>query len=51
MRKAVVSGLSVAVLVLGVLLAPSGAAGGSEPVPSGSDPMTVNAAGPVCPPC
>ena len=48
MRKAVVSGLAVAVLVLGVLLAPSG---GSEPIRSDSGPMTVNAAGPVCPPC
>jgi hypothetical protein len=48
MRKAVVTGVTVAVVALGVVLGLTGATDGPSPTRSGSDPMMVNMEMPVC---
>jgi hypothetical protein len=51
MRKAVVTGVAVAVTTLGLVLGLTGVSNGPSPIRSAADPMLVNAAKPVCPPC
>ncbi len=50
MRKAVVTGLAVAVTALGVLLGLTGVTEGPSPASAGSGAMTINVKGPICHP-
>ncbi|MEV4314728.1 hypothetical protein [Actinocrispum sp. NPDC049592] len=50
MRKAVATGLAVAVAALGLVLGLTSTSEGPSQVRSGSDPMMVNLRGPVCNP-
>ncbi|HEX7306207.1 hypothetical protein [Lentzea sp.] len=50
MRKAVVTGLVVAVTALGLVLGLTGATGGPSPTQSDADPTMINNGFPVCSP-
>src|SRR4051812_18712937 len=50
MRNAIVSGVAVAVVALGLALGLTGGTEGTSPTRNGSDPIMVNQNGPICPP-
>ncbi|MFD9701606.1 hypothetical protein [Lentzea sp. NPDC059081] len=50
MRKAVLTGVAVAVVALGLVLGLTGVSGGPSPIRSDADPTMINNGIPVCSP-